>query len=377
MRVIHLMRGSDEIYGAERVIFAELIKLLERGVDVRFLMLQEVRMGEEASDLMGRMVEDLGVPVIRVPVKLPFSPGMVKAVADELRKLAPVVVHTHGYKGDFVGLLAGRLAKVPVIGEVSGWLFPEDDLVINFYEWLDAKALMRMDAAIALADYYKRMMVEMGFEADRVKVIPSGVEPDELRARAGKVNIRRQLGLAEDVPTVGMLTRLSEEKGVDLFLRAMARVLKKHPAARGVVFGTGPEQERLEELASMLDIAESIIWAGYVEEAMDALLALDVLAQTSRIEALPQSLMEAMVMSRPVVTTAVGGCPELVVDGETGVVAPAGNADAVALGINRLLDDPAAARTMGQRGAERIDQDYTLDRWADRTIRLYEQLLRG
>jgi hypothetical protein len=78
-----------------------------------------------------------------------------------------------------------------------------------------------------------------------------------------------------------------------------------------------------------------------------------------------------------VVTTAVGGCPELVVDGETGLVAPAGNADAVALGINRLLDDPAAARTMGHKGAERIDQEYTLDRWADRTIRLYEQLLQG
>lgn len=375
MRVIHLMRGSDEIYGAERVIFAELVKLMERGVDVRFLMLQETRMGD-SSDLMGRMVEELGVPVIRIPVSLPISPGMVWRTARELRRLAPLVVHTHGYKGDFVGLLAGRLARVPVVGEVSGWLFPENDYVIKFYEWLDAQALKRMDVAIALADYYRRMMEKMGFAPSMVKVIPSGVEPEELRARSGKVDIRQRLGLAEDTPTVGMLTRLSEEKGVDLFIKAMARVVKEHPGARGVIFGTGPEQESLERLARTLGLDDHIVWAGYVEQAMDALLALDVLAQTSRIEALPQTLMEAMVMSRPVVTTAVGGCPELVVDGETGIVAPPGDVEAVARGICRLLDEPALALTMGQRGAERIHQEYTLDRWADRTIRLYEKMLK-
>ena len=323
MRAIHLMRGSDEIYGAERVIFAELIKLQERGVDVRFLMLQETRMGDK-SDLMGRMVEDLGIEVIRVPVSLPISPGMVLRAARILRRLKPLVVHTHGYKGDFVGLLAGRLARVPVIGEVSGWLFPDNDYVIKFYEWLDAQTLKRMDVAIALAEYYKRMMVDMGFDPGMIRVLPSGVEPEELRARAGKADIRARLGLDEETPTVGMLTRLSEEKGVDLFIKAMARVIKGHPEARGIIFGTGPEEEELKRLARTLGLERNIIWAGYVEEAMDALLALDVLAQTSRIEALPQTLMEAMVMSRPVVTTAVGGCPELVVDGETGIVAPPG-----------------------------------------------------
>ncbi len=375
MRAIHLMRGSDEIYGAERVIFAELIKLQERGVDVRFLMLQETRMGDK-SDLMGRMVEDLGIEVIRVPVSLPISPGMVLRAARILRRLKPLVVHTHGYKGDFVGLLAGRLARVPVIGEVSGWLFPDNDYVIKFYEWLDAQTLKRMDVAIALAEYYKRMMVDMGFDPGMIRVLPSGVEPEELRARAGKADIRARLGLDEETPTVGMLTRLSEEKGVDLFIKAMARVIKGHPEARGIIFGTGPEEEELKRLARTLGLERNIIWAGYVEEAMDALLALDVLAQTSRIEALPQTLMEAMVMSRPVVTTAVGGCPELVGAGETGSVAPRGDADAVARGIIRLLDEPALALTMGQRGAERIQQEYTMDRWADRTIRLYEEMVR-
>lgn len=376
MRVVHLMRGSDEIYGAERVIFAELVKLKERGVDVRFLMLLETRLGQN-RDLMGQMVEQLEIPVVRVPVSLPFSPGMVWQVRKALRVIKPDVVHTHGYKGDFVGLASCKIfPRIPVVGEVSGWLFPENDRVIRFYEWLDAQALKQMDAVIALAEYYREMMIGMGFSPRTLHVIPSGVEPAELRARASKLDLRQRLGLAQDTPTVGMLTRLSEEKRVDLFIRAMAQVVRAHPQARGVIFGEGEsaERERLERLVAELGIGESIIWAGYVEHAMDALLALDVLAQTSRIEALPQTLMEAMVMRRPVVTTAVGGCPELVQHGETGLVVPSGDQDALARAITRLLDDPALARTMGEAGADRIDAEYSMDRWADRTIRLYEKM---
>jgi glycosyltransferase involved in cell wall biosynthesis len=118
-----------------------------------------------------------------------------------------------------------------------------------------------------------------------------------------------------------------------------------------------------------------VIWAGYCGEAMDALRALDVLVMTSRIEALPQTLMEAMVMGRPAVVTPVGGCPELVVDGETGFVSPTLEPEAIAGRICHLVERPEQAREMGERGAARMEAGYTMEDWARRTIALYEELL--
>ncbi|MCC6748120.1 MAG: glycosyltransferase [Deltaproteobacteria bacterium] len=377
MRVLHLMRGSEEVYGAERVIFAELEKLRLAGVDARFLMLQESRLGE-AGDLMGKLLEEMGVPVVRVPVDKAISTRAVTDLRRAIEREAPQVVHTHGYKGDVYGLLACRLAKVPVVGEIHGWLFPRDDYVIRFYEWLDVQALKRMDAVIVLADHYRRMILRMGFQSQRIKLIPSGVDVPALKAKVGQADLRQRLGIAADRPVIGMLTRLSHEKGVDLFLRAFALVRRRHPRAVGVVFGDGPERQALAQLAAELELGPTeLVWAGYCAEAMDALCALDVVAQTSRTEALPQALMEAMVMERPVVVTAVGGCPELVQEGETGYVVPSSDPETIAARLCHLIEHPDLALRMGRSGAARIAEGYTMQHWVERTLRVYETLSRA
>jgi glycosyltransferase involved in cell wall biosynthesis len=375
MRVIHVMRESEEIYGAERVILAELAKQRADGLDAQFLMLEETRI-EGRPDKMGKAVTALGVPLIRVPVHSQISWGMIRDVRDRLRGANADVIHTHGYKGDFIGLLGGRLAKIPVVGEVSGWLFPKRDLQIRFYEWLDVQTLKRMDRILVLSDHYRRLTMRMGM-GWKVRLVPSGVDIEGLRARAGKADLRARLGLAPGTPLVGMLSRLSLEKGVDLFVEAMAYVARRLPDARGVVFGTGPEEARLKEQARRLGLEQHLIWAGYCAEAMDALLSLDVVALTSRFEALPQTLMEAMVMKRPAVVTPVGGCPELVLDGETGIVTPNHDPERIASAFCHLLSKPELARQMGERGARRIEENYTMDHWSRRTLAVYEGLLKA
>lgn len=372
MKVIHVMRESEEIYGAERVILAELAKQRADGLDAQFLMLEETRI-EGRPDKMGKAVSALGVPLIRVPVHSQISWSMVRDVRDRLLAERPDVIHTHGYKGDFIGLLGGKLAKIPIVGEVSGWLFPKRDLQIRFYEWLDVQTLKRMDRVVVLSDHYRRLAQRMGM-GDRVRLVPSGVDIAGLRARANKVDLRAKLGIAPATPVVGMLSRLSLEKGVDLFVEAMAYVARRLPEAIGVVFGTGPEEARLKEQAHRLGLDGRLLWAGYCAEAMDALLSLDVVALTSRFEALPQTLMEAMVMKRPAVVTPVGGCPELVLDGETGLVTPNHDPERIAGAFCHLLGAPELARQMGERGAARIEENYTMDHWSRRTLDVYRSL---
>ncbi len=375
MRVLHIMRSEGKFYGAERVLLTELVTLRARGVDARYLVLEETR-ESDAGDEVYQAAAAHGIPVIKVRIAHRFSLREVLAVRRAVMDQNPDLIHAHGYKGDFFGLLAGRLARVPLVGEVHGWLFPEGQPLIRFYEWLDAHALRRMDAAIVLSAYYRELLLKLGFAERSLRLIPSGIDVAAVRARGKGVDLRASFGLPAGCPTVGMLSRLSHEKGVDIFLEALALLVRAHPEARGIVFGTGPLEGELRAHAERLGLGAHLTWAGYVADSADALRSLDVLAMTSRIEALPQVLMEAMVLERPTVVTPVGGCPELCRDGETGIVVPDHSPEKIAAAIGRLLVDPAAARRMGEAGARRIDAEYSLEVWFERTLALYEELAR-
>lgn len=374
MRVLHLMRSSENIFGAERVLLAELTALRAHEVDARFLIIQETRQGT-AGDMMAQAAQELSVPVIRLPVSGQFSIDMIKRLKDVIVEQSPQIIHTHGYKADVLGLAAARLAHIPVVGEISGWLFLKQRPLIRFYEWMDVQALKQMDRTIVLADYYRRLIRHMGFRAERIRVIPSGIDQAKLCLQAGKIIFRQSLNVPDYTPTVGMLTRLSFEKGVDVFLRCMRYVLRLYPSAQGIIFGNGPELPKLTEAAQQMGIEKNIIWAGYVQESVDALLALDVVVQSSRIEALPQTLMEAMALGKPVVTTEVGGCPELVVDQETGFVVPTFDEEALASRICYLFAHPDLARKFGQAGAKRIEEKYSMQQWAKQMIRVYQGMV--
>jgi glycosyltransferase involved in cell wall biosynthesis len=376
MRVVHVMKSDPVVYGMQRVLLTELVQLRSRGVDARFLVLHENRLGA-AADRLCQLAEAQSVPVIRVPVAGRFALSEVQSVRRAVEQSGADLVHAHGYKGDLFGLLAARLARVPVVGEVHGWLFPKGRTLVRFYEWLDVQVLKRMDLTVVLSEHYRKLLLQMGFSPSRLRLVPSGINTDELRARVAGIDLRGQLGVPPDSPTVGMLTRLSPEKGVDLFVEAMAFVARVHPNVRGIVFGDGPLEAELKALGERLGLREHLIWAGYVDAAADALRSLDVLAQTSRYEALPQVLMEAMVMERPTVVTPVGGCPELVRNGETGFVVPAKEPELIAAAICRLLADPDLRLRMGQAGARRMEQEYSMDRWFQRTLSLYEEAVRG
>lgn len=371
------MRGSEYIYGAERVVVAELIKLREVGIDAHFLMLKETRLGSD-SDVLGDLIASHDIPITYVSVSGRISLRMILDLRRALLDLNPAVVHTHGLKGDVLGLAACKLARIPVVGEVSGWLFPKDDLTIRFYEWLDAQALKRMDAAIVLSEHYRKMLLKMKYPPGRVRLIYSGIDIEGLRAKVGRVDLRKQLGIDPDRPTVGMLTRLSPEKGVDIFLRAMARVVRHHPEVQGVIYGEagpdGNEDEKLKLLARDLELEDHIIWAGFVEHAMDALLSLDILAQTSLTEGLPQTVMEGLLMERPVVATPAGGSAELVLHDETGYLTQGFEPAPVAELICRMLDDPETARKLAKNGVRHIEDTFSMDRWAERTIALYREM---
>jgi glycosyltransferase involved in cell wall biosynthesis len=172
---------------------------------------------------------------------------------------------------------------------------------------------------------------------------------------------------------IGTAARLHRQKGLDVLLRAAAQL----PGVSFVIIGSGPERENLGQLAEELALNDRVHFIGWQERRQDYLADVDIFALPSRFEALPLSIIEAMQLGLPVVVSAVGGNAELVVDGDTGILVPPEDVDALVAGLRTLLDDSALRKRMGERGRKRALEQFSLDRMVRAYEALYDELLAG
>jgi glycosyltransferase involved in cell wall biosynthesis len=174
---------------------------------------------------------------------------------------------------------------------------------------------------------------------------------------------------------VGLVGRLAWEKGVDVFLRAAAEVLVEFPETRFVVVGEGPDQEKLERLIDASLIGESVELLGRREEMASVYASLDVMVSSSRQEGLPMAVLEGMASGLALVATAVGAVPTVVVDGRTGVLVPAADAELLAAGIKDLLRSPEKRKRLGGAARRLIEEEYSAARMTKDYLRVYEEAI--
>jgi glycosyltransferase involved in cell wall biosynthesis len=198
---------------------------------------------------------------------------------------------------------------------------------------------------------------------ERVEVLHNGVDTAALDpARCvRREEVRRELGVSEEVALVTAVGRLTAVKNYPLLLRSFARALQSFPKAALAVVGEGEESEALKTLSGELGIADRVRFTGFRKEVPELLHASDLFAHTSLMEGLPNAVLEAMAMGRAVVATEVGGVPELVAHGETGLLTPSGNEEALAGALLRLLNAPETRRRMGDAGRLRVRQRFDQD----------------
>lgn len=265
--------------------------------------------------------------------------------------------------------LAARWAGVPVVASAlhsTGW--PDNVGRMN-------RALAPLtDAFIAVASEHGRYLVqEERFPADKVHVIPNGVDTDCFQWSATRrARAREQLGFDADTPVCGIVAALRPEKNHELFLQTAARVRSELPKARFVIIGDGEQREKLQQLTQQLGLADNVQFLGSRSDVPDILPALDVFALTSHNEANPVSILEAMASGVPVVSTRVGSVAESVTDGVTGYLADAGDVKALTRRWLVLLSDNARAREMGTAGREAVCARWSLDQMVEG----YQRLIR-
>ncbi len=296
------------------------------------------------------------------------------------RREAAAIVHTHTSKAGFVGRLAARLAGTPaVVHQPHGHIFygyygaPRTRLYIG----LERLAARWTDRIVTLTDRgIEEHLAQRIGRRDQYVAIPSGVPTTALRERApSRAQARARLGLDPRAFVVAGVGRLVPVKGFDLLVAALPRLVADVPGARLLLVGEGPERGALEAAAAALGIGRSLQLTGAVSDVSTVLAAADVLAAPSRNEGMGRAIVEAMALGLPVVGAAVGGIPEVIADGESGVLVEAGDSGALAGALVRLGRDPMLRGKLGD-AARRRAEAFSSTVTEARTLEIYRALER-
>jgi glycosyltransferase involved in cell wall biosynthesis len=357
--ILHVQKVAG-ISGSEAHLLSLLPALRERGWDVRMLMLHEDEPG--AWDF-ARALEARGVPLDAIRVRADVDPiAFLELVAYLVRK-RPTLLHTHLVHAEWYALLAGAVARVPVRFTTKH----------GFNEFREAPYFGVADRAVAslahvhiaisrgLAHYLADVE---GFARESFEIVHYGIEPDgEPRAYAGPV------------PRLLCVGRLIPIKGHIVLLRAFAEARKQLPGLELEIAGRGPLEPALKALALELGIQDAVSFLGHVSPIQSAIERAAVVVVPSMGEGFGMVALEAMERARPVIAAEIGGLGELVRDGETGVLVPAGEAEPLCEAIVAVAGDLDVARRMGEAGRRRALSRFLQSACTERTELLYEGAL--
>ena len=302
---------------------------------------------------------------IRVHAVGRFAPRLQAALA--LRKLQArfEVVHSHDAHGLTPAWLAGahRGARLVAARRVA---YP---IAQNPF----ARARYRhVHRIVAVSRFVEASVIAAGFGSDQVEVIYDGVELPPLPGREERLRARRRWNIG--LPLLGCVGYLLPEKGQEFLIRALPLVQERYPNAHLLLAGDGPCRTRLEQLARDLGVAASVQFAGVVDDIEQAYQALDVFVFPSLAEPLGSSLLRAMSYGLPVVAIARGAVPEVIEDGQNGLLVPAPDPGAIAAAVLRLLGDASLPSKLGAAAHETIKQRFSVERMVEDTIELYRRL---
>jgi len=284
------------------------------------------------------------------------------------------LIHVNSYVPGNYARLAAALMQVPIV--IDHWHgFSRFSRKRRFI----CRFLARFtDLSLAVSQGVKDYLVkEIGLAPEKIRVLANGVDIAAIDAARPRAEIRRELGLPANAPIIGLVGRLDHwGKGHKELFAAMARLTARYPV-QALIVGGGRREAEIQQAAADLGLAGQVHFLGSRQDVPELLHAMDIFVLPSYSEGLSLALMEAMAAGLPVIATTVGGNPELVTDGETGLLIPSKDADALAAALERLLADPTEAKAMGEKARRQVEANYSLERVGTEINGIYEELVEG
>jgi glycosyltransferase involved in cell wall biosynthesis len=366
LKVLYVITNGN--LGGAQVHLKALIAGLPLNIEANLVMGERLWLWDE--------MQNTGVRLFHLPTLIrPISPvadlkalfGLTKII----REVGPDLIHCHSSKASFLARVAGKLCRVPVVFTVHGWSFTVGVSAGKrlFYRMLERLAARLTDKIICVSEFDRLLATAaMPESASKLLTVYNGIGDIDRPVVGAGAERHGQLRLV-------MVARFSEPKDQPTLIKAAAS-LKKAAIPFLVTFvGEGPALPHNEQLATELQLADTVKFLGLRLDVENILAANDVFVLLSKWEGLPLSILEAMRQGLPVIASDVGGVKELVVEGETGFMIPAGDLDCLVRCIREINGDSALRERMGINARQRFEQMFTLQSMIDKTMAVYDEII--
>jgi len=367
LQILHIQKVAG-IAGSENHLLTVLPQLRQYGYEPTMLVLAD---SEDRPESFIEKMQGAGIPTKVMSMWGDLDPLLLPRLVRFIRQDNYNIVHTHLLHADLYGTLAARMVGVKFVISTRH----NDDTFRQLYPLRKCLAWVTRytDRVICISDRVRDFSEKVEeTPRDKITVIHYGVNPSLI---VGDASWRQQLGWGDDVPVLGIVARLTEQKGHTTVLKAMPKVLQQFPKTRLVVVGDGKLRAQLHQEAVQLGISDNIHFLGYRENAAAMMSGFDLFVHPSRWEGFGLVFLEAMAASLPIVATQVSAIPEIVRHGETGLLVPVDDVPALSRAICTLLADRCLAQRMGQAGYCQLEKHFTVSVMVDRTCAVYQSLL--
>jgi len=288
-----------------------------------------------------------------------------------LVKVRPTIVHSFLFRANIISRIAAFLARVPIIISSVRVMGGEKD----YYHRIEKVTSFMVDHYVTVSDSVKEHLIhKANILPGKITTIYNGVSPNGKKSR-GECSASGHFGLGPHDRVVLSVGRLHRQKGYDCLIRATATVKREVSTVKVLIVGEGEGENDLKNLVKSLDLSKEVIFTGLCLDVGKLYNFTSLFVLPSLWEGMPNAVLEAMAAAKPVVATRVGGVPELVVDGETGILVPPENPEALARAIADLLQNREQANRMGSAGRIRVQEHFSLTEMVAKTDRLYQKLL--
>jgi len=371
MKVLHLISGGDS-GGAKTHVFALLDKLKHQA-DIRVVCLMQGVFYKE-------IIEKKDIDTVLLEQRSRFDVSVAGKLADMINTEGFDILHVHGARANFVAMLMKHKVKVPVVTTMHSDYLLDFDTFIKKLVFLNMNklALRTIDYFIAVSDTFRDMLIERGFTPNRIHTVYNGMDfsnvpktPTEKAEFAKAHNFEWE----KDCIYIGIAARFDIVKGVDIFIKSAAEVVKKHKNVRFLIAGDGAEKDNLMALVKELGIEKYVRFLGFVRDIYGFLNFIDVNTLTSLCESFPYSMLEGAAMKAPMVSSRVGGIPSLVIEGETGFLFESGDYKEMAEKLGLFIKNPELITELGEAIYERATTRFESQTFADRHMEIYKDII--
>jgi glycosyltransferase involved in cell wall biosynthesis len=367
VKILHLI-SSRGLYGAERVA-VDLCKSL-KGYGCESVM-GVIRNSHNPHLEVAEEARKNAIDTVIFPCEAQLDLTLIFRIREYASKNQIDLMHCHGYKSNFYGLLANK-RRIPIVTTNHNWLTSHWKL--RAYRRFDSFVIRYFSRVIAVSDGIKKEMLKYGVPKEKIRVIDNGIDITRFRDTIFPEAVKEEFGLKKEVTIIGTIGNLGPEKGHVYLLQAARGIVNNFKSAKFFFIGDGPLRGYLEDEATQLGIGDNVIFTGFRTDIPDLLSIMDIFVLPSVKEGLPMVLLEAMAAKKAVVATRVGAIPK-VIDNGNGILVEPRDAAGLQEAIVSLLMDEEKRRKYASAGYETVRMQFSSQRMSSEYFDLYRGLL--